>query len=158
LVSRFQFVADHQDAFEVKRLCELVEVERSSSYAWKAAAAARGARQAADTVLAAKIQALHTDDNTIGAPRAPAELNDGVPAGERLNHKPVARVMREHGIRGYQKRRRVKTTIPEPSGEKVPDLLQRDFTAQAPNQRYVGDITYLPLTNGQNLYLATVID
>ncbi len=40
----------------------------------------------------------------------------------------------------------------------MPDLLKRDFTAQAPNQRYVGDITYLPLADGQNLYLATVID
>jgi transposase InsO family protein len=62
--------------------------------------------------------------------------------------------MGEHGIRGYQKRRRVKTTIPEPSDQKVPDLLKRDFTAQAPNQRYVGDITYLPLADGQNLYFS----
>ena len=40
----------------------------------------------------------------------------------------------------------------------MPDLLERDFTAPAPNQRYVGDITYLPLADGSNLYLATVID
>jgi len=157
-VTRFQFVADHQDAFEVKRLCELVEIERSSYYAWKAAGPGREARQAADTVLAEKIRAIHDEDNTVGAPRATAELNDGVAPEERLNHKRVARVMREHGIRGYQKRRRVRTTIPEPSGQKVPDLLKRDFTAEAPNQRYVGDITYLPLADGTNLYLATVID
>lgn len=55
------------------------------------------------------------------------------------------------------KKRRVRTTIPEPSGQKVPDLLGRDFTAEAPNQRYVGDITYLPLADGTNLYMATVI-
>lgn len=157
-MSRFQFVADHQDAFEVKRLCELVEVERSSFYAWLKAAPVREARAAADGELAEKIRAMHAEDNTIGAPRATAEVNDSVPAGERVNHKRVARVMREHGIRGYQKRRRVRTTIPEPSGQKVPDLLGRDFTAQAPNQRYVGDITYLPLADASNLYLATVID
>ena len=40
----------------------------------------------------------------------------------------------------------------------MPDLLKRDFTAPAANQRYVGDITYLPLSDGENLYLATVID
>ena len=157
-MSRFQFVADHQHAFEVKRLCELVEIERSSYYAWKAGAPARAARAAADAELAEKIRAVHAQDNTLGAPRVTAELNDTVPAEERVNHKRVARVMREHGIRGYRKRRRVRTTIPEPTGQKVPDLLERDFTAEAPNQRYVGDITYLPLADGQNLYLATVID
>ncbi len=157
-MTRFQFVADHQDTFEVKRLCELVEIERSSFYAWKAAAPGREARAAADAELAEKVRAINAEDNTIGAPRATAELNDGAPASERVNHKRVARVMRVHGIRGYQKKRRVRTTIPEPSGQKVPDLLKRDFTAPAPNQRYVGDITYLPLADGSNLYLATVID
>ena len=157
-MTRFQFVADHQDAFEVKRLCELVEIERSSYYAWKAAAPGREARATADVELAERIRAIHDDDNTVGAPRATAELNDGAPAEERVNHKRVARVMREHGIAGYQKKRRVKTTIPEPSGQKVPDLLKRDFTAEAQNERYVGDITYLPLADGTNLYLATVID
>ncbi|MFC4945658.1 IS3 family transposase, partial [Pseudonocardia sp. GCM10023141] len=96
--------------------------------------------------------------NTVGAPRATAELNDGVPPGERVNHKRVARVMREHGIAGYRRRRRVRTTIPEPADQKVPDLLKRDFTASAPNLAYVGDITYLPLADGSNLYLSTVID
>lgn len=157
-MSRFQFVADHQDAFEVKRLCELVEIERSSFYAWKAAAPARAARAAADAELAERIRAVHEEDKTCGAPRITAELNDGAGPGERVNHKRVARVMREQGIRGYTKRRRVRTTIPEPSGQKVPDLLGRDFTAPAPNRRYVGDITYLPLADGSNLYLATVID
>ena len=198
-MSRFQFVADNSDHFAarggVKRLCELVEIERSSYYAWLNAAPARAARAAADVELAARIRAIHAADNTIGAPRMTAELNDQLAAEEaeepdevdeveallgtvlgatrlddtldgaglddrprRVNHKRVARVMREHGIRGYQRRRRVRTTIPEPSGQKVPDLLNRDFTAPAPNERYVGDITYLPLADGSNLYLATVID
>jgi transposase InsO family protein len=66
--------------------------------------------------------------------------------------------MREHGFAGYQRRRQVRTTFPEPADRKVPDLLNRDFTALASNLRYVGDITYLPLADGNNLYLATVID
>lgn len=157
-MSRFQFVADNSATFEVKRLCELVEIERSSYYAWCKGVPARAARAAADAELAEKIRAIHAGDNTIGAPRATAELNDDKPAKERVNHKRVARVMREHGIRGYTKRRRVRTTIPEPSGQKYPDLLKRDFTASRQNERYVGDITYLPLADGTNLYLATVID
>jgi transposase InsO family protein len=153
-----RFVADHCDTFEVKRLCELVELERSSFYAWTAAAPARAARATADTDLASRIRAVHEQDNTYGAPRITAELNDGAGPGARVNRKRVARVMREHRIRGYTKRRRVRTTIPEPSEQKVPDLLKRDFTAPRPNQRYVGDITYLPLADGSNRYLATVID
>ncbi|MEK4240646.1 IS3 family transposase [Janibacter sp. FSL W8-0316] len=162
LVSRFQFVADNSATFAdrggVKRLCELVEVERSSYYAWLKAAPTREGRARADAELAERIRAVHAEDNTCGAPRITAELNDNAPAGARVNHKRVARVMRLEGIRGYVKKRRVRTTIPEPSGQKYPDLLNRDFTAPAPNRRYVGDITYLPLADGTNLYLATVID
>jgi len=160
-VSRFQFVADNSATFEVKRLCELVEVTRSSFYAWQAGAPARAARAAADAALVARIRKVHDEDNSVGAPRITAELNDGKPAEERVNHKRIARVMRAVGIAGYVKRRKVRTTVPEPADQKVPDLLKRDFTADAPNRRYVGDITYLPIAEaagGGNLYLATVID
>lgn len=157
-MSRFQFVADHSDTFEVKWLCEIVEIARSSFYAWLGAASTRTARYEADDALAQRIRTVHTTDTTYGAPRITAELNDGVPEAERVNHKRVARVMRTAGIAGYRRRRRVKTTVADPANQKVPDLLSRDFTAAAPNTKYVGDITYLPLDTGGNLYLATVID
>jgi transposase InsO family protein len=157
-VSRFQFVADHRHAFEVKRLCELVEVARSSFYAWLAGEPRRQQRTVADAELAERIRQVHDQDRALGAPRITAELNDGAAPDRRVNHKRVARVMREHHIAGLRLRRRVRTTIPEPADQRVPDLLRRDFTAAAPNQRYVGDITYLPLADGSNLYLATVID
>lgn len=64
----------------------------------------------------------------------------------------------DHRSVGVHLRRKVRTTLPEPSQSKAPDLLQRDFTAPAQNQRYVGDITYLPLADGGFLYLATVLD
>jgi transposase InsO family protein len=158
VVSRFQFVADHRDTFEVKRLCEVIEVNRSSFYAWEAAAPARAERAAADEELARRIAVVHQADKAYGAPRVTAELNDGLPAEERVNHKRVARVMSERGIAGIRLRRRVRTTVPAPADAKAPDLLKRNFTAQAPNRKYVGDITYLPLADGTNLYLATVID
>lgn len=157
-MSRFQFVADHLHTFEVKWLCAVVEVARSSFYAWLAGADGRAAREAADEALAARIRVVHDEDNTYGAPRITAELNDGVPDSERVNHKRVARVMRGAGIAGYRRRRRVTTTVPDPANQKVPDLLKRDFTAPVINVAYVGDITYLPLATGGNLYLATVID
>jgi transposase InsO family protein len=157
-VSRFQFVADHQSTFEVKRLCQVVAVARSSFYKWLRAAPARAARQEADQALAARIAAVHAQDKACGAPRITVELNDGAGEQERVNHKRVARVMREHQIAGIRLRRRVRTTVPDPDGQLVPDLLGRDFTAPEPNTKYVGDITYLPCGAGQFLYLATVID
>jgi transposase InsO family protein len=157
-VSRFQFVADHRDAFEVKRLCEVIEVNRSSFYAWDDAAPKRAERAVADAEFAERIRVVHEADRAYGAPRVTAELNDGAPPEERVNHKRVARVMATHGIAGIRLRRRVRTTVPEPSDAKAPDLLKRDFTAEEPNRKYVGDITYLPLANGHNLHLATVID
>jgi transposase InsO family protein len=161
MVSRFQFVADHRHAFEVKRLCRVLQVSRSGFYRWIAAAPARAARKAADAELADRIRVIHAEwDRTYGSPRITAELN--AQAAERgeppVNRKRVERVMRKFGIAGLRLRRKVRTTLPAPSAQQVPDLLRRDFTAAAPNQKYVGDITYLPLGQGRFLYLASVID
>jgi transposase InsO family protein len=161
-VNRFQFVADHQDAYGVKRLCEVVQIARSSFYAWLTAAPGRAARAAADEALAGRIRVLQDPaqggDRAYGAPRITAELNDGATPAERVNHKRVARVMREHELAGIRLRRRVKTTIPDQSARRFPDLIDRDFSIGEPNRRYVGDITYLPIADGSNLYLATCID
>ncbi|WP_157411422.1 IS3 family transposase [Actinoplanes rectilineatus] len=155
LVNRFQFVADHHERYGVKRLCQVLGVARSSYYYWTSTAEARAARQAADTVLAGQIRKIHAVGNTYGVPRITAELHDN---GTVVNHKRVERVMRGIGVRGLRLRRRTRTTIGDPAAVKAPDLIGRDFTAPAVNQRYVGDITYLPVGERGFLYLATVID
>src|SRR3989440_5720995 len=66
--------------------------------------------------------------------------------------------MRSIGLQGLRWRRRHRTTIAAPAAAKAPDLIGRDFTAPAPNRRYVGDITYLPVGERGFLYLATVLD
>ena len=90
-----------------------------------------------------------------GSPRVTAELRE---KGRRVNEKRGARIMRTFSITGIRLRRRVRTTIPDPATSPVADLFQRDFTATKPGQKYMGDITYLPLENGEFLYLATVLD
>ncbi|MGW5466301.1 IS3 family transposase [Streptomyces sp. NPDC003996] len=156
LVNRFQFVADHHRRYGVKRLCAILNIARSSFYYWRRTAADRAARQAADARLAARIRAVHREsDGTYGVPRITAELRE---AGERVNHKRIARVMRGAGLAGVRLRRRHRTTVADPAAAKAPDLVGRDFTASEPNTKYVGDITYLPLDGGKFLYLATVID
>jgi transposase InsO family protein len=155
-VTRFQFVVDHQARYGVKRLCQILNIARSSFYYWKATASARAGREAEDAALAVRIRAVRAaHDGTYGAPRITAELQDD---GLAVNHKKVARVMRRHRIQGLRLRRRVQTTIADPAAAKAPDLIGRDFTAEAVNQRYVGDITYLPVGERGFLYLATVID
>ncbi|WP_434587336.1 IS3 family transposase [Streptomyces sp. A5-4] len=156
LVSRFQFVADHNDAFGVKRLCRILGLSRSGFYRHLAGSDARAGRARADAELAERITSVHTEsDGTYGAPRVTAELQG---AGLRVDHKRVERVMRKFDIVGLHLRKKVRTTVPAADAVPVPDLIQRDFTASAPNKKYVGDITYLPVGDGQFLYLATVLD
>ncbi|WP_185036657.1 IS3 family transposase [Streptomyces candidus] len=157
LVNRFQCVADLQRRHGVKRLCSILGVSRSSFYYWRRTAADRAARQVADARLAARIRAVHQEsDGTYGAPRITAELREE--NGVAVNHKRVARIMRASGIEGVRLRRRHRTTVSDPAAAKAPDLIGRDFTADRPNTKYVGDITYLPLEGGKFCYLATVID
>ncbi|GGE78555.1 hypothetical protein [Nesterenkonia cremea] len=66
--------------------------------------------------------------------------------------------MREHGLAGIRLRKRVKTTIPDQSGRRFPDLIGRDFNVGEPGRCYAGDITYLPIANGTRLYFASCID
>ncbi|WP_425824738.1 IS3 family transposase [Streptomyces fractus] len=157
MTSRFQFIEDQRETFEVKRLCQVLDVVRSSYYKWRASRETRARREQSDRALATRIKAVHAEsDGTYGAPRVTAELRDT--HGLHINEKKVARVMRKFLIAGFRLRKRVRTTVPEPSQTPVADLFQRDFTASAPNLKYMGDITYLPVGDGEHLYLATVLD
>ena len=102
------------------------------------------------------------ENGCFGAKRVTAAINAD-PAtdrgnGDRLNHKHTARLMRQMGLFGYTRKRWVKTTVSAKRAPKFPDLLKRRFTVEKPNKVYVGDITYLPIADGLNMYLATVID
>lgn len=135
----------------------MLEVNRSSFYKWRESALARAERAVADGALAERIKEIHTEHaGTYGSPRITAELR----LGDKLlvNRKRVARIMHDNGIVGLRLRKRQVTTVSEPSDTPVPDLFKRDFTAPAPNTKYVGDITYLPVSDGEFLYLATVVD
>ncbi|MFJ8009529.1 IS3 family transposase [Streptomyces fagopyri] len=154
-MNRFQFVADHQRRYGVKRLCTILGIARSSYY-WRVTAVDRVARQASDARLAARMRVVHREsDGPYGVPRITAELRE---EGERINHERIARVMRSMNRAGVRLLRRHRTTIADPAAAKAPDLIGRDFNAAAVNTKYVGDITYLPLSGAKFLHLATVID
>nr|WP_320775951.1 IS3 family transposase [Streptomyces sp. CRN 30] len=140
----------------MKRLCEVLDVNRSSYYKWLSGRKARAARQREDRLLAERIRTVHGESGgAYGSPRVTAELRA---QGLRVNEKRVARVMRTFSITGIRPRRSVRTTVPDPAASPVPDLFQRDFTAAEPGRKYMGDIHYLLLPGGKFLDLATVLD
>lgn len=156
-MSRFQFACDHHTTHGVKRLCQVLGLNRSSFYRWRAGRDARAARRDADKALVKRMREYHQEfDGTIGVRRMTIELNEK--ADQPINHKRVERLMRTHNIVGVNLRKPKKTTVKDQGARVVDDFLKRKFPAEAPNQVYVGDITYLPCGQGQFLYLATVID
>jgi putative transposase len=151
-VSRFRFVEDHRRAYGTKRLCSLVEVSRSGFYAWRQRPPS--ARAVADAALLEVIGDIHTRSRgTYGAPRVAGQLRH---RGYCVNHKRVARLMAANGLVGVSNRRRWRRGA---SGRfaPAPDLIGRDFTATAPDQRWVADITEFTTSEGR-LYLAGIMD
>ncbi|GAA0907015.1 MULTISPECIES: IS3 family transposase [Streptomyces violaceusniger group] len=141
--------------YSIVLLCRVLHVARSSYYAWREGEAARRARQAADNALAHEITVLHiASRKTYGVPRIPAELRR---LGRRVNRKRIARVMRERDIRSVTRRKHRSLTRQDARAKPAPDLIGRDFHAERPGTKLVGDITYLPTAEGW-LYLACRLD
>jgi len=153
---RYRFISEHRATYGVTRLCRILAVPRRQGfYEWLAAQPAREQRAAADDELTAQIRAVHAEhQGRYGSPRMTDELRR---RGRLVNRKRVERLMRERRIAGITRRRRRSLTRPDRTAVPAPDLIRRDFTANAPGQRLVGDITYLPTGEGW-LYLATTID
>jgi putative transposase len=134
-------------------MCRLLGVSASGYYASRTRPAAH--RTAEDSVLLDRIRAVHARSRgTYGVPRIHAELVD---EGTRVGRKRIARLMRAAGLRGVSRRRFVTTTVRSESAPVAPDLVQRRFVAEQPNQLWVADITYIPTWAGF-LYLAVVLD
>jgi transposase InsO family protein len=150
-----RFIHAEKANYPIVLLCRVLHVARSSYYAWREGEAARRARQSADDALAHEITVLHlASRRTYGVPRIHAELRR---LGRQVNRKRIARVMRERGIRGVTRRKHRSLTRPDKKATPAPDLIGRDFHAERPGTKLVGDITYLPTAEGW-LYLACWLD
>lgn len=144
----------HQAEHAVDRMCGLLGVSTSGYYAWLKRSPSD--RELSDRDLTGTITAIWVaSDRTYGAPRVHAELVDDY--GIRVGRKRVARLMRRAGIQGVSRRRWVRTTLKDERARPAPDLVQRQFTATAPNQIWVADITAIPTWEGW-VYLAAVQD
>lgn len=133
--------------------CEVAEVSRQAFHDWRARRAA-GPNQAelAEVELVELIREIHAEhDGTYGVPRMCVEMAN---RARRVNHKRVVRLMRAHGIVGVHKASRVRTTIPAEDHPPLPDLIGRRFGPAAPDEAWVGGVTYIATGEGW-LYLAS---
>ena len=135
-------------------MCKVLRVSRSGFYAW--ARRGESPRACADRELSAEIRQVHEDSReTYGSPRVHAQLRR---KGQRCSRKRVARLMRESGIRAKAGRKfRVRTTDSNHDLPVAANLVDRQFRADAPNELWVSDITYIPTGEGW-LYLASIVD
>nr|MDQ2877423.1 IS3 family transposase [Actinomycetota bacterium] len=141
------------EEFTVEFMCAELNVSRSGYYAWRGRAPS--ARSVRDTELSMLITVLHaTSRGNAGVRRIHADLAQ---LQRRVSRKRVHKLMRTAGLQGRHPKAWKQTTIRGHDPVPVPDLLGQDFTATAPNQRWVGDITYIKTWEGW-AYTATVID
>ena len=149
-----RFIEERREVFGVEPICRVLEVPVSTFYARRSRKPSR--RELADLELLVEIEAARSGYRRVyGARKTWLELRR---RGVDVGRDQVARVMREHGIQGKLRGRKHRTTIPDEAAlERARDLLQRDFTATGPNEKWVCDITYLRTWNGF-LHLAFVLD
>ena len=150
---KFKVIEAEKANVPIRRSCAILDVSESGFYAWQGREPCQ--RQRDDMVLLAHIRSqFHTSHETYGSPRMSVELNEaGVPVGR---HR-VARLMRDNGLKALQKRRYKKTTDSAHGGPVAPNLLDQDFEATGPNQKWGVDISYVWTAEGW-LYLAIVLD
>jgi putative transposase len=151
---KFAFVQEHRRRWPVGVICRVLRISRSGFYRWRGRKPC--ARQVRQAQLLEKIRIAHRENQELyGSPRIHRGL---LIDGEMVSRNTVAKLMRQAKIRAKTRRKFTpRTTDSRHRRPVAPNLLARDFTAQAPNRKWVADITYVPTGQGW-LYLAAVLD
>lgn len=143
----------NQVTYPIATMCRTLGVSPSGYHAWKIRPPSKRATE--DAAMTERIRAFHARSRgTYGSPRIFLDLLD---EGIRVGRKRIARLMRLACLQGVSRRKGVRTTIRNGDACPAPDLVERNFTATAPDQLWVADITYIPTWAGF-LYLAVVLD
>ena len=144
------------DRFGVEPILRVLEVPVSTFYGWVVRRRRPSPRDIEQVWLGEQIQRIHQEsDGTYGSPKVHAQLRR---EGIRTSRKRVERLMREAGLQGaFMRKRRRSSTRRDPAATPAPDLVNRQFTAPAPNRLWVADISRIPTGEGP-LWLASVRD
>jgi putative transposase len=150
---KYRMIQRCREAFPIRMMCRCLRVSSSGYYGW--ATRTPSARTQENARLLTRIRALHADqDGIVGSPRIWEDLRY---AGERCGRHRVARLMRRAGLYGVPQRRRWRKKLSGVRPQGTRNHLERDFTAIAPNTKWVTDITYIR-TAEHWLYLCVVLD
>jgi putative transposase len=150
---KYRFITDHREIFRVGRMCKVLDVSRSSYYAWLHRP--ESARKKENRNLATRIRVIHGQKRkTYGSPRIHQELNEN---GVKCSRNRVARIMKQEGIRAIVPRKYKATTDSKHNLPVASNLLKQDFDIKEPNKVWLADITYIATLEGW-LYLAAVMD
>ena len=150
---RYICIDRRRNQYPVRMMCRVLKVSRSGYDAWRVRPESQRAKT--DRELIKRIRRIHIDsDGVYGAPKITAELKE---EGLQCGRHKVARLMRKAGLKGCPKRSFKVTTQRDPSHPVADNLLEQDFTAEGPNERWASDITYISTQQGW-LYLAVVMD
>ena len=143
----------NENQFPIGMMCRMVSVSRSGYYHWRQRPIS--AREQANQVLAKDIKRLFEDEKgRPGSPRITRRLQE---EGQSAGRHRVARIMRDNGLRAKAAKKYKATTNSNHSLPVAPNLLEQNFTADAPDQKWVSDITYIWTEEGW-LYLAVVLE
>jgi putative transposase len=148
------FIDEHRERFGVEPICETLGVSVSAYY--QRAAGERSARRVEDERLLGRIRDVHAANyHAYGYRRTWKALTR---SGEQVSRCRVQRLMRAHGIQGAKRRGKSwRTTTPDPPARRRPDLVNRDFAAEHPNELWVADFSYLRCWEGL-VFFSFVID
>jgi len=150
---RYGFIFEHMPFYPIKRMCHALEVSMSGFHRWRHHPRCR--RRVEDERLKQEITVIADEGRGVyGSPRIHRGLRG---RGRKISRKRVARLMQEIGLRAAAPPRRVRTTDSDHDDPIADNVLDRDFTATAPDQKWVTDITYIPTDEGW-LYLSAIID
>jgi transposase InsO family protein len=152
---KYAWIEQHRDSYSVTLMCQLLGVSRSGLHAARVRPAS--ARAQTDAQLTEEIRRRQRKHRgRYGRRRMQREVSTAL--GRPVNEKRVGRLMRQHDLQSRKRRRfRVVTTDSKHGYAVVPNVLARDFTATAPNQKWLADLTYVPTAEGW-LYLALILD
>lgn len=150
---KYKFIEDNSSTFHVEKMCQVLDISRSSYYGWKKNGKSKRAQE--NEILLTEIKKVYKKNREVyGSPRITKELQEN---NISCSHNRVEKIMKENNIIAKTKRKFKITTMSKNNKAVAEDLLKKDFTTDKINKVWTSDITYIWTREGW-LYLTVILD